>query len=283
MNKETFNLLMKVYEKDSLSNEDILYLQSLNYIDNNRNLTDKAFSDLEPYKVKRAIIMAAGFGSRMVPVTLTTPKPLVRVNGVRIIDTLLDKILKADIKEIYIIRGYLKEKFDELKSDYPFIKFIDNNLYNKENNISSAMRAIDLFDNTYFCEADFVCSGNDIIKKYQYNSNYLGTKVNSTDDWCFDVDKDDVIHNYRKGGTNCVQAFGISYWNRKDGKLLQEKLKEMYKDESSHNDFWEMCMFHYFKEDFKLKCRYCKKESIVEIDSFDELCSIDKSYLSYKN
>ena len=84
-------------------------------------------------KVERAIIMAAGFGSRMVPVTLTTPKPLVSVNGTRIIETLIERILKADIHEIYIIRGYLKEKFDVLLEKYPFIKFIDNDNYDKEN------------------------------------------------------------------------------------------------------------------------------------------------------
>ena len=283
MNKNIFDILMKALNNEVLSNDELLLLKELNYIDNNHVLTNKAYSDLEPYKVNRAIIMAAGFGSRMVPVTLSTPKPLVKVNGKRIIDTLIEKLIKADIKDIYIIRGYLKDKFDELKKDYPFIKFIDNDLYNKENNISSAIKAINLFDNTYFCEADFICRGDDIILKYQYNSNYLGTKVNETDDWCFDVDENDVISNYRKGGKNCVQAFGISYWNHEDGKFLQEKLLKMYKDESTHSEFWEMCMFNYFKDEFKLKCRYCKKESIFEIDSFDELCAVDSSYLNYKN
>ncbi len=76
--------------------------------------------------VKRAVIIAAGFGSRLVPITLKRPKPLVVVNGIRIIDTLLDSFINIGIEEIYIIRGYKKEMFDELLIKYPNIKFIDN-------------------------------------------------------------------------------------------------------------------------------------------------------------
>lgn len=102
-------------------------------------VTDKGIEALEPYKVKRAIIIAAGFGSRLVPITLNTPKPLVRVNGSRIVDGLLDAIVEAGIEEIYIVRGYLAEQFDQLLYKYPMIKFIENPAYNEANNISSAM------------------------------------------------------------------------------------------------------------------------------------------------
>ena len=70
-------------------------------------ITDEGLAALEPYRVKRAVLIAAGFGSRMVPITLNTPKPLVRVNGKRIIDSLLDAIYAAGIEEVYIVRGYL--------------------------------------------------------------------------------------------------------------------------------------------------------------------------------
>lgn len=60
--------------------------------------------------------MAAGFGSRMLPITVNTPKPMVRVNGIRIIDTLIDALLKAHIEEIYIVRGYLAEEFEQQTS-----------------------------------------------------------------------------------------------------------------------------------------------------------------------
>ena len=77
-------------------------------------LTEAGYAALEPYRVKRAVFIAAGFGSRLVPITLNTPKPLVRVNGVRMIDTMLDAVVAAGIEEIIIVRGYLGEQFDQL-------------------------------------------------------------------------------------------------------------------------------------------------------------------------
>ena len=77
-------------------------------------ITLKGIEALEPYRVQRAVFVAAGFGSRLVPITLNTPKPLIRVQGERIIDTLLDAVVKAGIEEIIIVRGYLSEQFDQL-------------------------------------------------------------------------------------------------------------------------------------------------------------------------
>ena len=83
-------------------------------IDSNNLITKKGLKELEPYRVKRAIFLAAGFGSRMVPITLNTPKPLVLVNGKKIIETLLDAVAKAEIPEIIIVTGYLSEQFEIL-------------------------------------------------------------------------------------------------------------------------------------------------------------------------
>ena len=105
---------------------------------NGKTITEKGLAALEPYRVKRAIFLAAGFGSRLVPITLNTPKPLVRVHGKRIIETLLDAVVKAEIPEIILVRGYLGEQFEQLLHIYPQIKFVDNELYNESNNISSA-------------------------------------------------------------------------------------------------------------------------------------------------
>lgn len=114
-------------------------------------ITNAGINVLEPYRAKRAVFIAAGFGSRMVPITFNTPKPLVRVHGKRIIDTLLEACLEAGINEIYIVRGYLAEQFDQLLHKYPMIKFLENPTYNETNNISSSMVARYMLSNAYAC------------------------------------------------------------------------------------------------------------------------------------
>ena len=172
-------------------------------------ITGEGFAALEPYRARRAVFIAAGFGSRLVPITLNTPKPLVRVHGTRIIDTLIDGCLAAGIGEIYVVRGYLAEQFDQLLYKYPMIRFLENPAYNEANNISSALVARYLLSNAYVFEADLLLSNPAIIRKYHYTSDFLAIPKARTDDWCFTV-KDGVITEEKVGGTDCWQMFGIS-------------------------------------------------------------------------
>lgn len=97
------------------------------------------------HTVKRAIIMAAGVGKRMRPVTLDTPKPLVRVNGARLIDTVIAGLRQNGIGEIYVVVGYRKERFQGLERDWPGVKLIENPWYDTCNNISSLYVARNIF------------------------------------------------------------------------------------------------------------------------------------------
>ena len=191
------------------------------------DVTLKGYEWLEPYRVKKAIFMAAGFGSRMVPVTLNTPKPLILVHGKRIIETLLDAVIAAGIQDITIIRGYLGEQFDVLLKKYPMIKFIENPLYNESNNISSAYVARDMLENAYVLESDLVLYNPDLIRKYEYTTNYLGMKADVTDDWCFETKKG-IITKVKVGGRDVHHMFGISYWSKEDGQKMAADIDEVY-------------------------------------------------------
>lgn len=290
LTKKQFNILaaltQKQYSQRELEditgyslgtvNKTIKELSDLNYVFGGA-ITDSGVQALEPYRAKRAVFIAAGFGSRLVPVTLNTPKPLVRVNGKRIIDGLIDACIKAGIEEIYIVRGYLAEQFDQLLYKYPDLKFLDNDLYNEANNISSAMKAKDLLQNSYVFEADLLISNPDIITKYHYTSDFLAIKKDITDDWCFAV-KNGVIVEEKVGGKDCWQMVGISYWNAEDGKKLQHDIKAAYEMPGGKEKYWEQVPLVVFKNKYKVAVRECKEEDIIEIDTFKELKQIDKTY-----
>lgn len=240
-------------------------------------ITSEGINALEPYRAKKAIFIAAGFGSRLLPITLNTPKPLVRVNGKRIIDTLIDACLEAGIHEIYIVRGYLAEQFDQLLYKYPMIKFLENPVYNEANNISSSMCVRYMLSNAYVFEADLLISNPKIIKKYHYTSDFLAIKKDRTDDWCFEV-KDGIITQQKVGGFDCWQMVGISYWNEVDGHKLSNHIKEAYEMPGGKERYWEQVPLGVFKNEYQVEVLECHEEDIIEIDTFRELKTIDKTY-----
>lgn len=241
-------------------------------------ITEKGLAALEPYRVKRAIFIAAGFGSRLVPITLNTPKPLVRVNGKRIIDSLLDAVTAAGIDEIYIVRGYLGEQFDQLTYKYPGIKFIENPIYNEANNISSVVLAGELVKNSYILEGDLFLYNPKLIKKYQYHSNYIGAYTDKTDDWCFNINNKGVIKTMGIGGVNCYHMFGISYWTESDGEKLAKYAEQVFKSPGGKERYWDQVPLEYHIKDFEIHVRKCTFDDITEIDTFNELKKLDKTY-----
>lgn len=292
LNREQFDVLeqyatqkdemtqRKLAEKTKYScgsiNDIINELTEQKLIDEN-GITKKGLEVMENYRVKKAIFFAAGFGSRLVPITINTPKPLVRVHGKRIIDGLLDAAIAADIEEIYVVRGYLSEQFDQLLNKYPMIKFIDNNLYDEANNISSSLLAKDYLSNAYVFESDLLIYNPSIIKKYQYHSNFLAIKKDVTDDWCFET-QNGIITKEKVGGTDCYQMVGISYWSEEDGKKLAKNIDEAYHAPGGKELYWEQVPLVKFKDDYKVEVRECLENDIIEIDTFNELRQLDESY-----
>ena len=242
-------------------------------------VTPAGRSALEPYRAKRAVFIAAGFGTRLVPITFNTPKPLVRVHGVRIIDRLIDACLAAGINEIYVVRGYLSELFDQLLYKYPMIKFLENPLFNEANNISSALVARYLLSNAYVFEADLLLSNPAIIKPYHYCSNFLGIKKQRSDDWILRV-KDEVVVEETVGGegSDIYQMVGISYWDEEAGHKLSQDIQDVYQSPGGKERYWEQVPMVYRKDHYRVEIRECYDEDIVEIDTFNELKAIDKTY-----
>lgn len=245
-------------------------------------VTDAGLAALEPYRVKRAIILAAGFGSRMMPATADRPKPLVTVNGVRILETLLDALVAVGIRDITVVRGYRKECFDALLEKYPFLTLVDNDIYSKTNNISSVMAGLNKLDGCYLCEADLYITNPQIITKYQYASNILGAYCLETDDWSFQMDAAGHIINYQKGNTFCYNYYGISYWTKADSARLREDFRQVYGEAGGKDYFWEFIPLVLRKERYAVEIRQCRKSDIMEIDNYYELAQLDSTYRTEK-
>ena len=301
MNKSEFDLLTLIYKNKKTRLEDLSKvtrtplaritqivekLKDDGILSESRkkeiSISEKGELRLEPYRVKKMLIIAAGFGSRLVPVTLNTPKPLIRVNGTRIIDTILDASLAAGIEDITIVRGYLSEQFDQLLYKYPNLKFVYNPYFNEANNISSLYISSSQVDaeNMYIAEADLLISNPSIIEKYQWSSNYLGVPVKRTDDWCFTVssDKDSKIQSLSVGGYDCYHMFGISFWAKTDVEKLYEDVRKAWLLPGGKEKYWDQVPLDIFKDDFSVSVRKCSFSDIAEIDTFRELQDIDHSY-----
>lgn len=300
LNRYQFEVLKYIEEKASIKNnindlvnnvkvsrktleKELLVLRKLKlieFLEGNQVLaiTPAGLDALEPYRVKRAVIMGAGFGSRMMPATKDRPKPMVTVNGKRIIETLLDAMVAVGINDITIVRGYQKEKYDELLEKYPFLNLVDNDEYAQTNNISSVMKVLDKIDGgIYLCEADLYITNPKVITKYQYVSNILGSYSLETDDWSFRI-KDGHIIDYQQGNTYCYNYYGISYWTPEDCVKLRQDWEKIYATDNGKDVFWEIVPLKLCKENYKVEVRECKKSDIMEIDNYYELAALDKKY-----
>ncbi len=231
------------------------------------------------YFVKRAIIMAAGIGNRMRPVTLETPKPLVRVNGIRMIDSVIQALHKNGIFEIYVVVGYLKEQFTSLSREYEGVKIIENPLYDICNNISSLYVARDYIENAIILDGDQLIYNDSILAPTFEKSGYNAVWTDGeTTEWLMQVENNHVTSCSRVGGIRGWQLYSISRWTAEDGKKLKNFLEIEFEQKENRQIYWDdVAMFCHF-EDFDLGIRPMNASDIIEIDNFSELVSIDPSY-----
>ncbi len=233
-------------------------------------------------KVKRAIIMAAGVGERMKPVTLHTPKPLVRINGIRLIDTVIQSLHRNGITEIYVVTGYLKEQFESLEEEYPGLKLIENPYYSECNNISSLYVARNYIEDAMILDGDQLIRNPNVLQPFFDYSGYNAVWTDGhTDEWLMTVHDGVVMSCSRDGGERGWQLFSISRWNAEDGRRLAAHLEREFGKAESKGLYWDDIAMFCYPAEYTLGIYEMKRGDVTEVDSLDELIALDESYKKY--
>ena len=232
--------------------------------------------------ITKAIIIAAGQGTRLRPVTDEIPKPLVPVNGVRLIDTTIRALRENGIKDIYIVVGYKKEQFYEVYGSESDIHMIENPRYAEGNNILSAYYAREFLPDSFVIEGDIIVQNNAVYDPEIERSFYCCEWLPHVPEWAVqDVDGRLVFGDIKGGLDNAYRMWGISAWNHDDGLKLAEMIREEVETKKNLSLYWDEVALREYPEEFDLALRKISSGDLTEIDTVKELAEADASYQKY--
>ena len=282
MNKKKMDIVNALYKKPYINqrllaeetgyslgkvNQFLKELQEDEYLDKQMSLTAKAFQYIESSRPANAVILAAGFGMRMVPINTETPKGLLTVRGETLIERLIVQLQEAGIRMITIVVGFMKEAYEYLIDQYQ-VELCVNMEYAQKNNLHSLRLAADRICDTYIVPCDIWCEKNPFRKTEMY-SWYMVCDI-MDDDSDVRVNRKEELVRTSSGGN---QMIGIAYISREDAPLLCRRLKEMDERRQYDNCFWEEALFE--KDRMYLMARMISGSGVFEINTYEQLRELD--------
>lgn len=239
-------------------------------------LTQKGVSLLKQFKVNNAVILAAGFGSRFVPLTFDTPKGLLQVFGEPMIERQIKQLQAAGIQDITIVVGYLKESFEYLIDKYD-IKLLYNPEYRNKNTLATLYHARHLLKNTYLLASDHWMRNN-MFHSYEICSWYSGAYMEGdTSEWCLNCDKKNRITSVEIGGRDNYTMYGPAYFSTDFSEVFKEYLERYYQSPGTEADYWEQII----KDQIKNLTIYLNpqpQDQVYEFENLEELRLFDSKY-----
>ncbi len=229
--------------------------------------------------MKNAIILAAGKSNRFAPFTYERPKGLFRVKGKILIERQIEQLQDAGIKDIYVVVGYMKEKFFYLEQKYG-VKLIVNNEFGKKGNLYSVFVAREYLFKTYICCADHYFVNNPFLEKNEENYSYrmVSYQTGKFREFGVTCSDADVITNLTVGGENSLAMVGYAYMNQRFSRTFRSLMENEINDFGISSMFWEefyakhIRQLTFFKKDFP-------ENEILEFDSIDDLRKFDSEFL----
>ena len=203
-------------------------------------LLPKGQALLDKHRVDGAVIIAAGFGSRFVPLTFEMPKGLLEVFGERMIERQIRQLHEVGIRDITIVVGYLKEKFEYLMDKYE-VKLLYNPEYSKKNTLATIYHARHLFygKNMYVLSSDNWMRHN-MYHAYEggawYSSSYI---EGETSEWCLSYNKKGRILDVFVGGTDQWVMYGPVFFSKEFSSQFLPVLEGYYHLPGTEQLYWE--------------------------------------------
>ena len=249
-------------------NRSLKQLMDDGYLDERAQLTTKAREEIKEKAPHNAIILAAGFGMRMVPINLSTPKALLEVNGERLIDRIICQLHEAGVTDITVVVGFMKDHFEYLIDEYG-VELIVNEEYAAKNNLHSLALVADRIHNTYIIPCDIWCDCNPFNMTELY-SWYMVSDLIEEESSVRVNRKMELVTIPEKDAGNAM--IGISYLLEPEAGIVREKLSAM-DDEKHAEDFWEETL--YKKDRMIVQARVMKSSDVVEINTYEQLRDLD--------